>query len=175
MANVDSIAVAPAEPDPTPRPGQASRPADAQGGLSRVRALVAVAPAVLTDGAVIAFALFTVLYHLAFLGDLRPSVTFRIWLVACVVLAVVAVLRARRRAPAGSTPADSVPAAQEEPVSARPAADRRLLVGVLVAAAVAAVSAGLADEIGSGLAVFHPKGGIIRREMEHYSRRRHEE
>ncbi len=31
------------------------------------------------------------------------------------------------------------------------------------------------DEIGSGLAVFHPKGGVIRREMEDYSRRRHEE
>ncbi len=31
------------------------------------------------------------------------------------------------------------------------------------------------DEIGSGLAVFHPKGGIIRREMENYSRVRHEE
>src|SRR5262249_21049933 len=31
------------------------------------------------------------------------------------------------------------------------------------------------DEIGSGLAVFHPKGGIIRREMEAYARRRHEE
>ncbi len=31
------------------------------------------------------------------------------------------------------------------------------------------------DEIGSGLAVFHPKGGIIRRELEHYSRRRHEQ
>ncbi len=31
------------------------------------------------------------------------------------------------------------------------------------------------DEIGSGLAVFHPKGGIIRREMENYSRKRHEE
>ncbi|RKF26877.1 threonine--tRNA ligase [Micromonospora globbae] len=31
------------------------------------------------------------------------------------------------------------------------------------------------DEIGSGLAVFHPKGGIIRREMENYSRRRHED
>ncbi|MDV9188551.1 threonine--tRNA ligase [Streptomyces sp. SR27] len=30
------------------------------------------------------------------------------------------------------------------------------------------------DEIGSGLAVFHPKGGIIRRVMEDYSRRRHE-
>lgn len=31
------------------------------------------------------------------------------------------------------------------------------------------------DEIGSGLAVFHPKGGIIRRELEDYSRLRHEE
>ncbi len=31
------------------------------------------------------------------------------------------------------------------------------------------------EQIGSGLAVFHPKGGIIRREMESYSRRRHEE
>ncbi|MFG1952893.1 threonine--tRNA ligase [Micromonospora sp. NPDC048830] len=30
------------------------------------------------------------------------------------------------------------------------------------------------DEVGSGLAVFHPKGGIIRRELENYSRRRHE-
>jgi len=31
------------------------------------------------------------------------------------------------------------------------------------------------EEVGSGLAVFHPKGGIIRRAMEDYSRRRHEE
>ena len=31
------------------------------------------------------------------------------------------------------------------------------------------------DEIGCGLAVFHPKGGIIRRVMEDYSRQRHEE
>ncbi|MFI6761900.1 threonine--tRNA ligase [Micromonospora sp. NPDC050417] len=30
------------------------------------------------------------------------------------------------------------------------------------------------DEIGSGLAVFHPKGGIIRRELENYSRQQHE-
>nr|WP_093182583.1 threonine--tRNA ligase [Sanguibacter gelidistatuariae] len=29
------------------------------------------------------------------------------------------------------------------------------------------------DEMGSGLAVFHPKGGIIRNEMEQYSRQRH--
>jgi threonyl-tRNA synthetase len=31
------------------------------------------------------------------------------------------------------------------------------------------------EEIGSGLAVFHPKGGIVRRAMEDYSRQRHEE
>lgn len=31
------------------------------------------------------------------------------------------------------------------------------------------------EEIGSGLAVFHPKGGIVRRVMEDYSRKRHEE
>ncbi len=31
------------------------------------------------------------------------------------------------------------------------------------------------DEIGSGLPVFHPKGGIIRRELEDYSRRKHGE
>ncbi|MGO1184110.1 MAG: threonine--tRNA ligase [Micrococcaceae bacterium] len=31
------------------------------------------------------------------------------------------------------------------------------------------------DELGSGLPVFHPKGGIIRKEMEDYSRHRHTE
>jgi threonyl-tRNA synthetase len=31
------------------------------------------------------------------------------------------------------------------------------------------------DEIGSGLAVFHPNGGIVRRELEEYSRRKHVE
>ncbi len=31
------------------------------------------------------------------------------------------------------------------------------------------------EEIGSGLPVFHPKGGVIRRELEDYSRRRHEQ
>ncbi|MCW2945376.1 MAG: threonine--tRNA ligase, partial [Actinoallomurus sp.] len=31
------------------------------------------------------------------------------------------------------------------------------------------------SEIGSGLAVFHPKGGVVRKVMEDYSRKRHEE
>ena len=31
------------------------------------------------------------------------------------------------------------------------------------------------EEIGSGLAVFHPQGGIVRRAMEDYSRKRHED
>ena len=31
------------------------------------------------------------------------------------------------------------------------------------------------DELGSGLPVFHPRGGILRKEMEDYSRKRHEQ
>lgn len=31
------------------------------------------------------------------------------------------------------------------------------------------------DELGPGLAVFHPKGGVVRKEMETYSRKRHED
>jgi threonyl-tRNA synthetase len=31
------------------------------------------------------------------------------------------------------------------------------------------------DELGSGLPVFHPKGGLLRKQMEDYSRQRHEE
>ncbi|MUL41048.1 threonine--tRNA ligase [Streptomonospora sp. PA3] len=31
------------------------------------------------------------------------------------------------------------------------------------------------EELGSGLPVFHPKGGVVRKEMEQYARRRHEE
>ncbi|MFI1309701.1 threonine--tRNA ligase [Streptomyces albidoflavus] len=31
------------------------------------------------------------------------------------------------------------------------------------------------DELGPGLAVFHPKGGVVRKEMENYSRKRHED
>ncbi|HEX6968713.1 MAG TPA: threonine--tRNA ligase [Micromonosporaceae bacterium] len=31
------------------------------------------------------------------------------------------------------------------------------------------------EELGSGLPVFHPKGGIVRRELENYSRQRHEQ
>lgn len=153
MANVDSIAVAPADSDPTPRPEQTTRPANRRPLVSRVRALVAVAPAVLTDGAVIAFALFTVLYHAAFLVDLRPSVTFRIWLLACVVLAIVALLRARRRS--AVAPVDSERVAPVEPTGPQPAVDRRLLTGVLVAAAVAAITAGVAGT-GAGITWWIP-------------------
>ncbi|MFI5927581.1 DUF6077 domain-containing protein [Micromonospora sp. NPDC051543] len=150
MANVDIIAVAPTDPDPTPRSEPVSRSGQGpdRSPATRVRALVATAPTLLTDGAVVAFALFTVLYHAAFLADLRPSVTFRIWLVACVLLAVVAMLRARRRSAALREESGSV-----EPIEltgTRPAVDRRLLIGVLVAAALASVSAGV---IGTGVAL----------------------
>ncbi|MEU5911884.1 DUF6077 domain-containing protein [Micromonospora sp. NPDC047527] len=143
MANVDSIAVAPTDSDP-PRSAQPPGPAAGpdQSPTARIRALVATAPALLTDGAVVAFALFTVLYHAAFLVDLRPSVTFRIWLLACVLLAVAALLRARRRSAA--TRAENERAAPADP---RPAVDRRLLIGVLAAAVVAALTAGV---VGTG-------------------------
>ncbi|WP_328425652.1 DUF6077 domain-containing protein [Micromonospora sp. NBC_00389] len=143
MANVDSIAVAPTSTDPAPGSDQAPQPSTgpARVPAARFRTLVAATPALLTDGAVVAFALWTVLYHAAFLGDLRPSVTFRIWLVACVLLAVVALLRARRRS-AGTLNASEP--ASADPAPAPPAVDRRLLIGVLVAAVVAAITAGVA-------------------------------
>ncbi|WP_435209338.1 DUF6077 domain-containing protein [Micromonospora sp. bgisy143] len=155
MANVDSIAVAPTDPDPTPRPEPVSRAGQGpdRSPAARVRALVAAAPTLLTDGAVVAFALFTVLYHAAFLADLRPSVTFRIWLVACVLLAVVAILRGRRRRAALRE--ENGPAEPAESTGTPPPLDRRLLIGVLVAAVVAAVSAGVVGT-GAGLSWWIP-------------------
>ncbi|MFG1883711.1 DUF6077 domain-containing protein [Micromonospora sp. NPDC049102] len=152
MANVDSIAVAPTDPDPTPRPTPVSRSGQGpdRSPTARVRALVAAAPALLTDGAVVAFALFTVLYHAAFLADLRPSVTFRIWLVACVLLAALAVVRRVRRRSDDSAPDEGARSEPTEATHKPPALDRRLLIGVLVAAAVAAVSAGV---VGTGAAL----------------------
>ncbi|MEH1166231.1 DUF6077 domain-containing protein [Micromonospora sp. CPCC 205539] len=155
MANVDSIAVAPtgSDPEPSEQAPPAREPATGRTPVARVRALVAAAPTLLTDGAVVAFALWTVLYHAAFLGDLRPSVTFRIWLVACVLLAGVALFRARRRstaAPRGDAAGDGTPEGDESAAGEHPGVDRRLLVGVLVAAAVAATTAGVA---GTGVAV----------------------
>ncbi|MET8368617.1 DUF6077 domain-containing protein [Micromonospora sp. DT68] len=150
MANVDSIAVAPTDSDPPSRSAQAPGPAVGpdRSPAARVRALVAAAPALLTDGAVVAFALFTVIYHAAFIFALRPSVTFRIWLLACVVLAVVALVRARRRSAA--TGAESEQPEAVASTDTRPVVDRRLLIGVLVAAAVAALTAGV---IGTGAGV----------------------
>jgi hypothetical protein len=163
VANVDDIAVAPTGSDPAPQSDPAEQvpptprpaPDPRRSTAARIRALVAAAPARLTDGAVVAFALWTVLYHAAFLVDLRPSVTLRVWLVACVLLGAALLLRARRRsalAPVGEdrpARADEDRPASAAPTDDRPSVDRRLLIGVLVAAAVAAVTAGLAGIGGS--------------------------
>ncbi|WP_433532373.1 DUF6077 domain-containing protein [Micromonospora sp. CA-263727] len=58
----------------------------------RIRAGIAAIPAVLTDGAVLAFALWTLLYHAALPLGLAPSLTLRIWLVAGPALALLALV-----------------------------------------------------------------------------------
>ncbi|WBB69891.1 DUF6077 domain-containing protein [Micromonospora sp. WMMD812] len=125
-----------------------------QGLARRITAGVAAAPALLTDAGVLAFALWTVLYHAAFIFSLAPSVTLKIWLVGCVLLAGVALLRARRRASAvADRSTDGAPDAP--PASA--ALPRRWLVVVLVAAAIAAVTAGLAGvSAGDGISWWIP-------------------
>ncbi|MER7333085.1 MULTISPECIES: DUF6077 domain-containing protein [unclassified Micromonospora] len=122
------------EPDVT-----RSDPPRRDGPAGRLGALVAASPRLFTDAAVIAFALFTVIYHVAFLFRLAPSVIFLIWLVGCVLLAGVAVVRAVRRRPA------TAPAATDAP--ADPATDRSrrwplVAVATGVGAAVTAAVAG---------------------------------
>ncbi|MBQ1024128.1 hypothetical protein KBX00_07055 [Micromonospora sp. C95] len=115
-----TVAVAAAEPVPAdeatvPAP---ARPSRARLVAGRVRAGFAAIPAVLTDGAVLAFALWTLLYHAALPLGLAPSLTLRIWLVAGPALALLAVLvrfalrwRRRHRAARSPGPADGAPAA----------------------------------------------------------------
>ncbi|PZF98309.1 DUF6077 domain-containing protein [Micromonospora deserti] len=159
MPNVDYVAVAPPRPaaaDATTDRPRPTRPA-------RLRSLIAVAPAVLTDAGVLAFALWTVLYHAAFLFGLAPSMTFTIWLVGGVLLGGLAlVLRLRRRGAAPPAAAD--PGAPADANVGEPAAGagglaypRRWLAVVLAAATVAAVTAGLAGvPTGDGLSWWVP-------------------
>ncbi|MFU8849846.1 DUF6077 domain-containing protein [Micromonospora sp. SL1-18] len=106
-------------------------------------------PRFLTDLAVLEFALFTVLYHAAFLFTLRPSAIFTLWLVSSGVLAVlgVAVVVRRRRAAGGPAERDAVPAPADAPGSAAdpagPRPTRRWWWFALAAAVLAAVTAGL--------------------------------
>ncbi|MEO3776399.1 DUF6077 domain-containing protein [Micromonospora sp. B11E3] len=82
-----------------------------QDARRRFGAFVASLPRRMTDASVLAFALFTVLYHAAFLVALRPSVTFLVWLVCCAVLGVLALVRALRRRAVEAPPAPVEPAA----------------------------------------------------------------
>ncbi|MFY1701382.1 DUF6077 domain-containing protein [Micromonospora sp. WMMA1923] len=141
MSKVGSSVVIEVEPTPVVVPAAPVPPRT--GMLERIRRFVAAVPRRLTDAAVVAFALYTVLYHAAFLFRWAPSVTFLVWLGGCGVLAVlrlgVAVQRARtaRHRPvaaptptttttdaAGATPATAadagaVPADSPVPGSAR--------------------------------------------------------
>ncbi|MFI6266698.1 DUF6077 domain-containing protein [Micromonospora sp. NPDC051006] len=148
MTQVKDAVVTPASAEPGTGPSAVQR----QGLTRLVSAGIAAAPALLTDAAVLAFALWTVLYHAAFIFSLAPSVTFKIWLVGCVLVAGVALLRARRRAASAAAPA------ADSPATASPAPlPRRWLAVVLIAAAVAAVTAGLAGvSAGDGISWWIP-------------------
>ncbi|WP_434743521.1 DUF6077 domain-containing protein [Micromonospora sp. SH-82] len=130
-------------------PGEALPPMPVRrrfGLVGRVRRFVGAIPRRLTDAAVVAFALYTVIYHLGFVFDLPPSRSLRIWLGACALLVVlrlgVAVLR--ERAALRTPDPTSVPV---EPEAGEGADTRRgprwwwVLPAVLLAVA-AAVTAG---------------------------------
>ncbi|MGC4767531.1 DUF6077 domain-containing protein [Micromonospora sp. DT44] len=158
MPQVEQVADAPAEPTSTgaeQKQNHAIEPRPTPG--ARLRALVAAAPVLLTDAGVLAFALWTVLYHLAFLVDLRPSTTFLIWAASCVV-GFGGWLWWRRR----SRPSSVVDPADRDVVGdAAPAYPRPLLALVLGAGTVAAVTAGLTasdDGIGAGIPWWIPGG-----------------
>lgn len=115
-------------------------------GLARINAGVAAAPVFLTDAAIATFALWTLLYHLNLVLDLRPSVVFAGWLVSLVVAGVVAWRLGRGRGAA-------VP-----PVGDREAAEQATTTGVGWAALLrryalpvgAAVGAAMFASLGGG-------------------------
>ncbi|SCF28395.1 hypothetical protein GA0074695_5147 [Micromonospora viridifaciens] len=97
MPHVEHVAVAPPESGPQdagPESGRigVQRPRSTS---TRLRSLLAATPVLLTDAGVVAFALWTLLYHLNLVLDLRPSVVFAAW-VGALVVAAVAAWRLRR-------------------------------------------------------------------------------
>ncbi|MET7668630.1 DUF6077 domain-containing protein [Micromonospora luteifusca] len=143
MTQVEDAAVAPAPadqrnaPSAGARPGGTSRPGRGRGLIGRVNAAVAAAPVVVTDAAVVSFAIWTLLYHLNLGLDLRPSVVFLIWVVLQPVAAYVA-WRLRRRDPVERRADDEAAAAPTEAPVDRASLLRRyaLPVGAAVGAAL---------------------------------------
>ncbi|WP_410812029.1 DUF6077 domain-containing protein [Micromonospora sp. 067-2] len=112
--------------------------------MRRINAAVAALPVVLTDGAIVSFALWTLLYHLNLALDLRPSVVFVAWVVTMVITVVVGWrLRARRTVHPKTSTAGAVAGSAgsaESPGASWPALLRRysLPVGATAAAAILA-------------------------------------
>ncbi|MFC8620152.1 DUF6077 domain-containing protein [Micromonospora purpureochromogenes] len=152
MSNADHVAV-----EERPAPADASPESPQAPGRRRLSALIAAAPAAITDAGVVGFALWTVLYHAAFLFSLRPSVTFLIWVASGVLLAGWAGVRAWRRSGAATA---STPVAPSPAPAAHP---RRWVLPVVAAAAVAAITAGLAGTpAGDGISWWVPAAaGIV--------------
>ncbi|WP_230415771.1 DUF6077 domain-containing protein [Micromonospora tarapacensis] len=187
----ETVAVAaptPATADETVGPAAApAGPRRTRAVWGSVRAGLAAVPAVLTDGAVLAFALWTLLYHAALPLGLAPSLTLRVWLVASPALALLALLvrlalARRRRAVPTTSGADSGPAAgaaaepaggaDSGPAATRGTAghrDRMPVAGrwwtalVLLAGTGAAITAGVAGTpAGAGISWWVPaSAGIV--------------
>ncbi|SCF25076.1 hypothetical protein GA0070216_107238 [Micromonospora matsumotoense] len=63
------------------------QPPSDPGLLRRLDALASAVPVLLTDAAVVGFALWTLLYHLNLALDLRPSVVFAVWVLTLPIAA----------------------------------------------------------------------------------------
>jgi hypothetical protein len=93
---------------------------------------LSAAPAVVTDAAVVGFAVWTVVYHAAFFVGLRPSGSLFVWAAVSVAFGVVALRRRPRRRDHPLPTADT---------AAAPPVDRRWLVAAVVSGVVAALAA----------------------------------
>ncbi|MCG5452012.1 DUF6077 domain-containing protein [Micromonospora hortensis] len=102
MTKVEDAVVAPAPADRENAPTAdtavegASRSGRGLNLIGRLNAGVAAAPVLFTDAAVVAFALWTLLYHLNLGLDLRPSVVFLGWVALLPIVAYVS-RKLRRR------------------------------------------------------------------------------
>ncbi|SCG72768.1 DUF6077 domain-containing protein [Micromonospora coxensis] len=119
MPHVEHVAVAPPGSGPRDSRPTAGR-SDTTGPRSiaaRLRSLLAAIPVLVTDAGVVAFALWTLLYHLNLVLDLRPSVVFAAWVVTSVIAAGVAWWLGVRRAGGAPHPdaADTADAADADP------------------------------------------------------------
>ncbi|KAB1939856.1 hypothetical protein F8271_16790 [Micromonospora sp. ALFpr18c] len=149
MTEVQDVVEAPAPADRGTPTAPGGRRSGSGALVRRVNAAVAALPVVLTDAAIVSFALWTLLYHLNLALDLRPSVVLAAWAVAMVITVAVGWrLRSRRRAgePIPTTGAET---ADESPEASPAAVGRATLLRRYVLPIGAATGAALLAALGT--------------------------